>query len=294
MVITRLNGGLGNQLFQYAAGFAIAMKNGQQLKLELSVFASQDRLRQTLRNPDILDFFISAPVATPEEIDRYRNPLGQFSEIRRLLLQKVFKRYYPDWHPEVMCLKGDAYLDGYFQSEKYFMSCLDSLMKEFTLRPDREAEIQTITSRITAMRNPVSLHVRRGDYVYHVQHEICTADYYRSALSLMSDELGRLDIVVFSDDVEWVRANLDLTPDTLIISDELKLDGSNFSPTQELILMSRCHHHVISNSTFSWWGAYLNRRAGKVVVAPAIWNRSRLYPHNNIVPAGWRRIAVSR
>jgi hypothetical protein len=292
LIIVRLNGGLGNQLFQYAAGFSLARITGTDLKLDLSVFSTSSSLRQTFRNPDILDYCISARIATAEEVGRLRNPLGSLSEIWRLFLQKGCKRYYPDWHPEVMNMKGDVYLDGYFQCEKYFSGCLEGLVNEFSLRPDKVVDILPMSERILRMQNSVSLHVRRGDYIRNPQHEICTVDYFQVALSTVAAEVGQHQAVVFSDDVAWVRANLDLDPDALLVSDERKPDGTNFTPAEELTLMSKCRHHIISNSTFSWWGAYLNMNPRKIVIAPSVWNRSRIYPHKNILPVSWQRIAV--
>jgi len=293
MVIVRLNGGLGNQLFQYAAGLALARANGDTLKLDLSVFSATQTSRQTWRNPDILDFSISAPIATHDEVRRLKNPWGPFSEIVRLVRQKGFKRYYDDWHPEVMRWRGDMYLDGYFQCERYFTNCFSELQKEFVLSSEKNAGITSMSNRIAALRNPVSLHVRRGDYVRHPEHEICTSDYFRSALSSMREAVGPYNLVVFSDDVQWVRAHLELGAEALFVSEQRRADGSGFSPSQELVLMSQCSHHIISNSTFSWWGAYLDRRPDKVVMAPALWNRSRIYPHKNILPEGWRRLPVA-
>lgn len=292
VIIARLNGGLGNQFFQYAAGFALAIHNGAELKLDLSVFTNGRSLRQTFRNPDILDFCISAPIATHEEIERIRNPFGIGSKLFRLVQQKGFKRYYPDWHPEIMSQTGDVYLDGYFQCERYFMPCFERLCYEYRLLPEKAEGITLMTKQIDGMLNPVSLHVRRGDYVGHPEHAICTAGYFRTALSAMLDQVGPHGLVVFSDDPQWVRENLELGPDALYVSECTRLDGSRLSPAQELGLMSQCHHHIISNSTFSWWGAYLNRRQDKVVIAPALWNRSKLYQHKNILPSNWIRIPV--
>lgn len=293
MVIVRLNGGLGNQLFQYAVGYAHAQSNNAELKLDLSVFADLSSQRQTPRRPDILDFAISAPLAEPDEIERIRNPYGVLSGLVRLVRQKGFKRYYDDWHPEVMRWRGDVYLDGYFQCERYFVRCFPDLQKEFELSLEKAEGITSMRARISALRNPVSLHVRRGDYVRHPEHEICTSDYFRSALSSMREAVGPYKLVVFSDDVQWVRAHLELGSEALFVSEQMRADGNGFSPSQELVLMSQCSHHIISNSTFSWWGAYLNRRSDKVVMAPAIWNRSRIYPHKNILPEGWRRLPVA-
>lgn len=293
MIIVRLNGGLGNQLFQYAAGFTLARMNDSELKLDLSTYTNSTGRRQTCRTPDILDFSLNTTIASLDECNRLRNPFGPFSAIARIVRQKGFKQYYEDWHPNVLRLRGDVYLDGYFQSERYFMDCFEYLRQDYQLKPEKASEVKLITNRIATMLNPVSLHVRRGDYVRHPEHEICTVAYFKSALSAMREAVGPFNLVVFSDEVQWVRNQLELGDDALYVSEYELADGNRFSPSQELVLMSHCHHHIISNSTFGWWGSYLNDRPEKVVMAPDIWNRSRLYPHNNILPAGWRRISVA-
>ncbi|MDL2283927.1 alpha-1,2-fucosyltransferase [Oxalobacter sp. OttesenSCG-928-P03] len=296
MIVVRLKGGLGNQLFQYAAGFALARKNGDQFKLDLSGFQNQDRSRPYVRDADILQFSISSPIASEEEVQRFRNPFGQVSRVLRVIMQKVFKKYYTDWHPEVMNRKGDIYLEGFFQCDKYFAECFDELSQEFLLQPNVNADIESIAHLIKSMPCPVSLHVRRGDYVSDPKisalHNICGIDYYETALTRLKDQIGPYDLVVFSDDIEWVRHNLNLSQDTCYISGQKGVGGSTINTAQELILMSMCKHHIIANSTFSWWGAYLNRTPGKIVIAPGLWNRSKDYSHENIIPSGWQQIPI--
>ncbi len=297
MIIVRLVGGLGNQLFQYATGFALAQKNRDELKLDLSSFEFQRGNRDTIRTPDILQFSLSAPVASQQEVEALKNPLGVISRSARFLRQRIFKRYYSDWHPEILLLKGDVYVDGYFQCEHYFSEWLNPLLREFCLRPSPAAEVETLGRRIDLLRNTVSLHVRRGDYVSDARisalHNICTVDYFQRALSEIRGRLGECNLVVFSDDVDWVRENLALQENALYVSGAQTSAGKTLSAAQELVLMSRCRHHIISNSTFSWWGAYLNRHTDKIVVAPSLWNRSKIDSHKNILPQSWVRLPVS-
>ena len=297
MVIVRLNGGLGNQLFQYAAGFALARKNGSELKIDLTAFDNQRGNRDTIRAPDILQFSLSAPSASHQEVEALKNPLGVISIGARFLRKRIFKQYYSDWHPEILLLKGDVYLDGYFQCEDYFSDCLNPLLCEIRLRSDPAAEVETLGQSIELLRNTVSLHVRRGDYVSDERisalHNICTVDYYQRALAEIKGRVGECNLVVFSDDVDWVRENLALGENVLYVSGAQTSAGKNLSAPQELVLMSRCRHHIISNSTFSWWGAYLKRRADKIVVAPGLWNRSKIDSHKNILPQSWVRLSVS-
>lgn len=297
MIIVRLNGGLGNQLFQYAAGFALAAKNQDQLKVDLSAFDYQRGSRDAIRFPDILHFSLSAPMASSEEVNEHRNPWGSVSRAARFFRHRVFKQYLSDWHPEVLLKKGDVYLEGYFQCEKYFENCLHELLGEYRLRTDLSEALVTWDEKIAALPCPVSLHVRRGDYVTdpraNALHNICTVDYYQRAIAEIRVRLGECNLVVFSDDVTWVQKNLGLGKDVLYISWERSLVGESLLASQELVLMSHCRHHIISNSTFSWWGAYMNTRSGKIVIAPALWNRSKVDSHKNILPRGWLCLPVT-
>lgn len=297
MVIARLNGGLGNQLFQYAAGFALAKKNGCDFKIDLSSFNKNARNNHdTTRTPDILQFLITAHLATTVEVELFRNPMGFLSRGTRLISQRFLKRYYSDWHPEVMLQNGNIYLEGYFQCEKYFVSSINQLLGEFSLRQDLLKGVEHLSATINTLDNPVSLHIRRGDYVSDTRvsklHNICTISYYLRALAEIELLVGKYNLVIFSDDIDWVRKNLNLENDALYLSEQMTSAGEKLTAPQEMILMSLCHHHVISNSTFSWWGAYLNRLPQKIVMAPSLWNRSKINGHKNILPPSWMQIPV--
>lgn len=289
-------GGLGNQLFQYAAGFALAHKNKCELKIDLCSFANQSGRPDTVRDADILQFRIGSSVVSHQEANAHRNPYGVVSRAMRFLRQKVFKQYYSDWHPEILRLKGDVYLEGYFQCEKYFEEFNQLLSHELCLLSNLEKGLVDLQCRLAKLRNSVSLHVRRGDYVSDPKisalHNICTKTYYQNAISEMSRRVGEFDLVVFSDDVSWVRENLDLVGEVWFLSGEKTVNGAILSAPQELTLMSHCKHHIISNSTFSWWGAYLNPCMDKVVIAPALWNRSAVDHHKNILPETWLRVPI--
>ncbi len=290
-------GGLGNQLFQYAAGVALSIKNECELKIDLSAFENQHGLQNTIRNHDILHFTLSAQIADSQEASALRNPLGCVSRASRLVRQKIFKQYYSDWHPNILGRRGNIYLEGYFQCEKYFLNYFSQLSKELTLREEFSSSIAEWKQILSTFNKPVSLHVRRGDYVSDPRtsalHNICTADYYHKAIKEMRSRISDFTLVIFSDDVEWVRENLSLGEEAVYVSGSKAQTGLPLLPSQELILMSRCSHHIISNSTFSWWGAYLNKRHEKIVVAPSLWNRSRVDKHNNILPSTWLRIETS-
>ncbi|MBU3580976.1 alpha-1,2-fucosyltransferase [Polynucleobacter sp. AP-Capit-er-40B-B4] len=294
MILVRLNGGLGNQMFQYATGFMLAFKNDDVLKLDISGYQNIENRRQIYRNLDIKDFTITAAIASPQEVSQAKNPLGSLSKILRLLEQKIFKRYYIDWHPEILKKVGNIYLDGYFQSEKYFIGNENLIRAEFSLKSDLYKNILPLIDDIKNKPVSVSLHVRRGDYVEDPrarrQHLVCDISYYERAVSEMQKKYPNLHLYIFSDDPQWVRNSLSFNADVTYISanENMRID---LKPSQEMVLMSKCDHHIISNSSFSWWGAYLNKAENKTILAPDIWNRGPV-PQINILPEGWIKFPV--
>jgi hypothetical protein len=289
MIIAKLNGGLGNQLFQYAAGYSLAIKNIDTLKIDVEAYQVGQNKKQIFRNLDIADFLISAAIASPDEINKTKNPWGYFSKIYRLIKQKILKIYYIDWHPEILKQEGDIYLDGYFQTEKYFIDYVDLIRKEFTLNSELYKTIKPIVEEIQGNPISVSLHIRRGDYVENPTvkkyHLVCDMGYYINAVSAMQNKFPNLMLYIFSDDPDWVKENLPVSVATTFISSG-KSAPNSLKPSQELVLMSKCDHHIISNSSFSWWGAYLNESTGKIVLAPNLWNKG-LTPQPNILPDSW-------
>ena len=294
MVITKLKGGLGNQLFQYAAGFALAKKQDASFKIDVSGYESMPSRSQTIRKLDIQDFSITAPLASKPEIVNLKYPNGMISKISRAIEKKVLKRHYIDWHPNVLHKTGNIYLDGYFQSEKYFESEVAAIFSQFTLRQQWLDPIKSIEEYIVQDICSVSLHIRRGDYAddQKVRRHflVCNANYYQRAIYYLLDRVPNSNFYIFSDDVKWVKQSLVLPGNVRFISSE-KGDVNTLRPSQELILMSKCRHHILSNSSFSWWGAYLNKTTSKLVLAPDIWNNGYV-AQPNILPESWVRFPV--
>lgn len=293
MIVVRLNGGLGNQLFQYAAGYALASKNKKPLMLDLTSFTSHNvNLKQSYRNLDILDFGIEFSQAlSSEALMRYREPFGIASKVNNFLQKRVLKKYYVDWHPQVLKKKGNVYLDGYYQSELYFHDVRDGISRQYKLGNFFQEEIKSIVERIHACVNPISLHIRRGDYITNPRankiHNVCTKNYFYGGLDFLHSRLNNPTVFVFSDDIDWVKAEMNLPKSTVYVSELQQNSGERLRSSQEIYLMSLCQHNIISNSSFSWWGAYLNKFKDKIVIAPNLWSRSKIIRHKNILPAGW-------
>jgi hypothetical protein len=296
LIISLLNGGLGNQLFQYAAGRCLALFHRTDHVLDVSQYGDEVFLNQTPRNLDIVDFNISSRVAIDQDLAKLRPSNFMLSKASRSFKNKFIKKYYLDWHPEIFLAGNKLYLDGYFQCEKYFIDVFQELRNEFTLREEYLLSIANILSKIQSDQPSISIHIRRGDYVNNqrIRHiyDICTLDYYSRATQELLQQFPNARLFIFSDDINWVQSNMPIFKNATLISDMKTISGENLRPSQELFLMSQCDHHIIANSSFSWWGAYLNASSSKVVIAPNIWNRSKFFHQNDIIPEAWMRLPV--
>lgn len=293
MVIVRLNGGLGNQLFQYAAGRMLADFHRTELKLDLSAFhAGQGR---TYR---LNHFRIRESVAEDEEIDALCGPpRNSLRGIAFRLLQRMkpfhrrsifHERHIGRYDPDILRTPKNVYLRGYWQSEKYFLPAAGTIRREIAGTESRDALNRELKEEILKTVS-VSVHVRRGDYVTEPAarevHGLCDEDYYRRCVRFLEDREKDLRFFVFSDEPEWVRRNLDLGRPSVVVD-----HNGGERDYEDLLLMSRCRHHIIANSSFSWWGAWLCGVPDKVVLAPQKWFRSGALDETDIVPDSWIRM----
>lgn len=289
MIITKLLGGLGNQMFQYAYGRNIALKNSCELKLDLSYYDGQEHRRYCLNH-----FAIAASIATQAEIDELKQK--HFSKANRLK-RKLFntKPYYIheknlEFDPRNLKTQKDAYVDGYWQSEKYFTDSANQIRADFQINSTPNLANETALAFIGSC-NSVSLHIRRGDFatdkVLNKLHGICSANYYQKAVELIAGKVSDPVFIVFSDEIEWAKKSLRLGYKTEFININ---DGLNAH--EDLRLMSSCRHHILANSSFSWWGAWLNQRIDKIVISPKTWFADTVLNafSSSIIPKDWIRI----
>ena len=300
-VVVRLFGGLGNQMFQYAAGRSLALKTGSRLVLDASGFTLP-----TVRRGYALDGY---PLAAETRFDGYahapRRPAVRFPAPKRpgwldraaqlvrapfgasdreagagrlsLFTERCF-----DFDPRFFTCGAQTYLVGYWQSERYFADIRDLIRQELTYAPAPDAANAGWLERIRAA-NAVCVHVRRGDYLLpaHFRHHgLCSAEYYRRAVRLMRERVVRPQFFVFSDDWPWCREHL--ADDDMLIVDANRPEAGQ----DELRLMAACRHHVIANSSLSWWAAWLAASDGRIVVAPTPWFAHRSHTPD-LFPAGW-------
>lgn len=264
MIITKLVGGLGNQMYQYAVGRRLAWKHNTVLKLDISEFQ-----RYKLHKYSLGAFNIQANFAGPEEIAG---------------LTHVRERHF-HFDPEVMNLDDNVYLDGYWQSWRYFADIADIIQREFTVKTAAAGRDRQLSEQIASTQS-VSLHIRRGDYVSDSRtqqvHGSCDIDYYLGCVDELTKTVRNPHFFIFSDDPQWARENLKLNfPTTLVDHNGLE---KNY---EDLRLMSQCKHHIIANSTFSLWAALLNPKSDKMVFAPRQWFNASKNNTKDVLPENW-------
>jgi hypothetical protein len=290
MIIAKLLGGLGNQMFQYAFARRIAIANNAELKLDINGFVTVKV--NTPRQYELSVFNIKEKFATAEEIkyfEKFAKQTGSLSFFHNLFVadQKHYvKQKGFGFNKEYLKVGGKAYLDGLWASEKYFTDIENQLRKDFTPKTVDDYYLSTL-AEIKAV-NSVSLHFRRGDYVNdpgtNRHHGVTGFDYYQQAMKIIEEKIKDPVYFVFSDDIEWVKNNLKTNQQVHFIKQP---DQSR--SYQDLLLMSQCSHNIIANSTFSWWGAWLNQNKDKIVCSPAKWfNFDR--DISDLLPESWIKI----
>lgn len=286
-IVTHIVGGLGNQMFQYAVGRSLSLATGQELKLDLSSMRKYTRRQFALEQ-----FDIKAPAASPADLPGTHKQSTFDGWVRQLFDKRKSCRHFVErdqsFDPGVLSLTGPVYLEGYWQSEKYFSSISDTIRRDFSLSAPFTAPRAAVLGKIKNA-NAVSVHVRRGDYVTNPSanavHGTLEPSWYESAMSRMAERIASPTFFVFSDDPAWAKVNLPSAWPTVFV--EPQGDGLD---AQDMLMMAACSNHIIANSTFSWWGAWLNPEPGKHVIAPSNWFKSTAHTDKDLVPADWERI----
>ncbi|OGM93880.1 hypothetical protein A2524_00615 [Candidatus Wolfebacteria bacterium RIFOXYD12_FULL_48_21] len=285
MIIIKLKGGLGNQMFQYACAKHLAERNGDVLKLDISLYQPGNApAGDTARSYALGAFSISAQVASKEEVRRVRGLLWHIMALAMKVINRVRPISSYMFDPQVLERRGNVYLDGYFQSERYFKDIKACIRNEFRLREPMGEQAQAMLRDIDGS-DSVSLHIRRGDYVTNKNanafHGTCPPEYYHAAIKEIGKHVHSPKFFIFSDDIEWAKADVGMPAHATYVS----RDG--IADYEELLLMSKCKHNIIANSSFSWWGAWLNANSNKIVVAPKRWINDERVDTSDAVPVEW-------
>ncbi len=269
MIIVKLIGGLGNQLFQYAAARHLAEIHSTNLKIDVSEFESYKLHKYSLQHFNIVEEF-----ATIDDLNK----------------MKVVKESHFHFDSKFKAIDNNVLLKGYWQSEKYFKDIAHIIRDEVAVKNELESKNKRIAEQVVNS-NSVSLHIRRSDYIpgsYNDQIIDCLSlEYYKKAISQLSKSERDLRLFVFSDDHKWVIDNIKFNEPIVYVN-----HNSADTNYEDLRLMSLCNHNVIANSSFSWWGAWLNKNPNKNVYAPSEWFNSnvRNIDSKDIVPESWVKI----
>jgi Glycosyl transferase family 11 len=279
MIIVRLQGGIGNQLFQYAAGYALARRHGCPLALDLSIFTREKVRYYALDRFDIPQNIVSPPILRTGS-PAARRTMAAFG-LRFFLTYREPHFHYDE---KLFDLIPPVQIRGYFQSERYFSSVAQELRPQLRLMAPLSDAAQDAARQIAAAALPISVHIRRGDYLTSRNPQVLDLAYYRRAHEIMSAVIGtHATYFVFSDDYDFAAANFEFLPERVIVR------GDPNRSWEDLMLMSRCRHHIIANSSFSWWGAWLNADPDKRIIAPRHWFNPTDVPRRNtgdVYPVG--------
>ena len=298
-VLVRLQGGLGNQMFQYAIGRALSARSGGRLILDLTFLldrASREGL--TFRDYELGAFAGIQPKFT--RLSRlalkvhgatiYFRLSQILTHVKKLLgWQHYVRESSYEYLPEILKLRGSIYLDGYWQSPKYFADMEAWMRRELALQPPDEKAAHSLGEEIDESES-VAVHIRRGDFVSVPSamrtHGFIGLAYYHEAMNLIACKTEQPTFYFFSDDIEWCMENVVTAHRHVFVGRRF---GNRKSVT-DLWLMSRCRHFIISNSTFSWWAAWLSEREEKIVVAPRVWAREEDKAPKDLIPSSWLRL----
>lgn len=272
MIVIKIKGGLGNQLFQYAIAKAISLETKKKFKLDISIFDWYKLHQYGLYHFNIHpDFYTEAP---------------KWKMKWRKLFTKVVS-YNEDFHPfnynpNLSSTAADfLFLEGYFQTQKYFIKYEKEIRADFEIISPLKPQTQDTLAYMQTV-NAVSIHFRRGDYVGNAMHETDKTEYYKSALQLIESRVDNPVYFLFSDDIPWVKENFKSNFETHYV--DFNDASTNF---EDIKLLSSCQHNIMANSSFSWWGAWLNKNPNKIVIAPKLWFNDKKVNTSDVIPETW-------
>ena len=296
MIIVKLKGGLGNQMFQYAFGRKISLTKKIPVKYDIFHFIN-DKIYN--RHYDLDHFNVRVDIATATEVNQliYGRYKTKFSKYAIKIIDKalpnhkrrVVKQLKKGLNHFVLKASDNIYIDGYWGNENYFKNIANTIRKEFTLKEKLDDKNLEIKKKIMSV-NSVSIHVRRGDYLTVEGAKgifaVCTREYYENAIQKICSIVDNPHFFIFTQGYDWAENNFKQNVPITIVK--------NNESYKDLELMKHCKHHIIANSTFSWWGAWLNENPGKIIIAPKIWYKKKsyqtMYEKGNLILKDWIKL----
>ena len=287
MILVELNGGLGNQLFQYAAGKSLSLYHNTDLWL---AYSTEQNLPGGLESRpfDLYHFTIPDKMADPVAL-KFFSSLSFYSKFLDKLKpphkRKIYRQSFFHFDPHFFQAKSTVFLKGLWQSEKFFLPFQKEIRQllQFT---EISLSLNSVANKMKH-ENSISIHIRRGDYLAKISLDVLgiqPLSYYQEAINIILSKTDNPVFYFFSDDIEWVKENFQM-PGAIYTSNYITK-----SHIEDLYLMSHCQHNIIANSSFSWWGAWLNNNPGKIVIGPKNWFNKGPKDTQDILPENWIRI----
>lgn len=274
MVIIKITGGLGNQMFQYA--FALGhLKKEKDVKLDLSYYRQRNCYRK-LELHKLFKVVLTSDIENDLKSGIDENGDSKFSYINE-----------KDLNLRLLYLPGlfeleNTYFEGYWQNCQYLNQIQSAVRRTFSFNTIKKSDTYNYNlKRKIQQNNSVSLHIRRGDYLKPNIHKVISLNYYKKAIKKIESSIDDAVFFVFSDEIDWAKSHF--TSSKFIFVEANQADKSYM----DMQLMSLCKHHIIANSTFSWWAAWLNKSRKKMVIAPKTWRINKDVPDINIIPKKW-------
>lgn len=285
-MIVKFNGGLGNQMFQLAFARALESVTGIKTFMDMQYFTKNYARPYEL---DIFDIKVNKIEGLWENFKMgILWKLRKVAKGKKLFGLSIVEEPCFEFAPTLLETAPDTYIHGFFQSEKYFKSIEKELHADFQFKTPPDERNQKLIEKI-GERNSVSLHIRRGDYVqkkrYKNLYAACSLDYYQRAVEYIAQKVKNPSLFIFSDDMDWVKSNLNLPYESILVT-----HNTGDKSWEDLRLMSLCKHNVIANSSFSWWGAWLNNNPKKIVIAPQKWFNDEGINQTDVIPKTWIKL----
>ena len=290
MILVELIGGMGNQMFQYAAAKSLALHHNEELKLVANGGTAKnipEGIQQ--RQFDLHHFQVPDPLADTDEIRNFSS-LSVLEKLREKAKPNHKRKIYrePFFHYDVNFFeaRSNVFLKGLWQSEKYFDKYKNDIRRIFKFKDENITSFKDVIEKMS-QQNSIALHIRRGDYLAKVSLHVLglmSIEYYKKAIELLSSKVNDPVFYIFSDDIGWAKENLKID-NAVFVSGSITKHHIG-----DLYLMSRCKHHIIANSSFSWWGAWLNNNPEKIVITPKKWFNKGPKDTQDLIPDEWIKI----
>ena len=287
MIIVKLQGGLGNQMFQYAMGKAMSKLHHSPFELDLDFLLDRTPNKGAefvFRDYDLDVFSLKSRIASSGQEQRYLHPSFLQKWLAGSKSPKVYRERFFQFDMDAVSCQPHVYLDGYWQSAKYFEAVQEELRADFKFVHDILPSSLPIQEDILHT-DSICVNVRRADFLTNSYHGVCGMNYFEPAIDHLASSLNNPKVFVFSDDPQWCKDNFKIKFPIVVVDHSHK--GFKFS--NQLQLMAACKHFIIPNSTFAWWAVWLSNKKESKIIAPKQWFADATIDTKDLIPEHWMR-----